>query len=386
MATGSPHRVFGGGACLALVPLIVGWSTLDPLGARSSASGLSTPRLRSDFHRGVNHAHVHRRGRGYGSSVSAAELAALRRIGVDSITLTPFAYQRTATADRVAGFPGHATGRGLHRSDPTMTDDDLAAEIANAQQLAMRVVLKPHIWSHDFRSGVEWHGTIRQTSADAHMRWWDSYQAFVLHYAVLAERHGVDALAIGTELVTMTLGHPKEWKDLIVRVRGVYRGALTYVAHHGREFEEIGFWSDLDMIGLGAYFPLDAPNGAGVGKLVRAWRPHRRRIEAVQARLGRPVVFFEIGYRPVSDAHQRPWEYDGGRLDLTAQSRSYEALFQAFSDADWWHGVYFWKTFTDPRKNRGHRPESVFSFRHRPAEAVVRRWFGGSGESTIGAE
>ena len=35
---------------------------------------------RPDFHRGVNHAHIHRRDRGYGSDISAAELAALREM------------------------------------------------------------------------------------------------------------------------------------------------------------------------------------------------------------------------------------------------------------------------------------------------------------------
>jgi hypothetical protein len=240
----------------------------------------------------------------------------------------------------------------------------------------MRVVLKPHIWSNDFWGGGEWHGTVRQRSAEAHETWWSSYRVFILSYARVAERSGIEVYCVGTELVKMTTGYPRQWRRLIVDVRRVYRGALTYCAHHDEEFEKIEFWQDLDYIGLSAYFPLDAPPRADTERLAQAWRPHRDRIAAVARRSGKPVLFLEVGYRPVTDTHRKPWRYTGGTFDLDAQRRAYEAMFVSLSDAPWWKGVYFWKTFTSPRRHARKEPAHTFTFRNRPAEQVVTEWFG----------
>lgn len=339
----------------------------------------ATP-LGDDFHRGVNHAHVHKRGLGYGSETSATELDSLKRIGVNAIAITPFGYQEGAMSDRIVGFPDDPTdtsrmARRRRGGDPSMTEDDLVAEIASAHRLGMKVTLKPHLWSHDFWGGGAWHGTVNQTTPERHARWWSSYRAFALHYAAVAERAGADLYCIGTELVEMTTRYPDEWRALIADIRKVYHGPLSYAAHWDRELDSISFWDALDYIGITAYFPLDASDSAGVDELVTAWQPAHARIEKIAERFDRPVLFLEAGYRPVAGTHREPWLYDGGSPDPDAQARAYEALFRTFSGDEWWRGVYIWKTFTDPDRAGRHGEDMGFSFRRLPGEGVVRRWF-----------
>jgi hypothetical protein len=335
---------------------------------------ISAPRpLGDDFQRGVNHAHVHSRGHGYGSAASAAELDSLHELGVNCIAITPFGFQRGADADRIVGFDGDSVLHG--HGDRSLTDSDLAAEIASAHRLGMKVTLKPHLWSNDFWNGGAWHGTVDQSTPERHARWWNSYRAFALHYARVAESAGADLYCIGTELVQMTTHHPDEWRGLIADIRKEYHGALSYAAHWDRELDSIPFWDALDYIGVTAYFPLDVPDSASVEELVAAWRPVRDRLGAIAARYHRPILFLEAGYRPVAGAYRQPWLYDGGTPDLGAQARAYEAMFRALGGEPWWRGLYIWKTFTDPDLARNYGEDMGFSFRGLPAQDILARWY-----------
>ncbi len=357
--------------------LCIGLAACAPSPRRSSPGSL----LPADFQRGVNYAHIHRRGHGYGSASSEAELAYLKQIGVNWIAITPFGYQDGAAADQIVGFEGHeGASEFFARHDPSMTDQDLANQVATAHALGIRVTLKPLLWSRDFWDGREWHGSIRQATAEEHARWWSCYRAFALYYARLAERAQCDQYCIGTELVQMTTAHPDEWRALITQLRKEYRGPLTYAAHWEHELDEIPFWDMLDFIGVSAYYPLAAPEHASVDQLVAAWKPHRKRLQTVADRFHRPVLFLEVGYRAVSGCHLTPWTYTGGQPDPQAQARAYEALFRAFASSGWWKGTYFWKTFTDPEFADARGDGKDFSFRGLPAEQVVGAWYGGQAE------
>lgn len=345
-----------------------------PAVAARGAHVESAPRpLGEEFHRGVNHAHVHSRGHGYGSDVSARELDSLKSLGVNAIAITPFAYQHGVGADRLAGFPESESEK--RRGDRSMTSADIAQEIATARRAGIKTTLKPHLWSNDFWDGGQWHGTVNQKSPAEHASWWRSYRAFALHYARLADSAGADMFCIGTELVEMSTRYPGEWRALIADIRSVYRGRLSYAAHWEREFDAIEFWDALDYIGITAYFPLNVSDSASVADLVAAWRPHRERIARLAERTGKPVLFLEAGYRPATGSFREPWLYAGGQSDPTVQTRAYEALFRAFSDQPWWRGVYLWKTFTDPAMAAHYGEDLGFCFRGQPAEGVVRAWY-----------
>ncbi len=324
---------------------------------------------------GVNHAHIHREGRGYGSAVSEREMAHLKSIGVTDIAITPFGYQRRATDASLAGY---SVERGFEPRDRSMTDDHLRREIRNAHKLGLGVTFKPHVWSGDFWGGEgEWHGTIRQETAAAHASWWASYRAMTLHYAALCAEEKVARFVLGTELVMMTTGYPEEWRALIADVRSVYPGHVTYAAHWDREVEQIAFWDALDSIGVTVYYPLQTEGDVGVDGLVALWEPYVRKMSALHEKHGKRVVFLEAGYRPVAGTHIEPWKHSGGDYDAESQAMAYEALFRAFDGQAWWEGVYLWKTFTDPSRGSRGGAAGSFAFRNLPAERVIERYFTG---------
>lgn len=329
--------------------------------------------LSGSFQRGVNYAHVHRRGHGYGSEISSSELDSLAAIGVTHIAITPFGYQRGATSDRLAGWDS-VDDRFIPR-DGSMNDADIVREIDAAHRRHIAVAIKPQIWSHDFGHGGEWHGTIRQTGKKEHRTWWRSYRSFILHYARMAADNKAEIYCVGTELVMMSTEHADEWRALIAEIRSFYKGDLIYAAHWDREPESIGFWQDLDAIGINAYFPLDIGDTADIDAVTSAWRPHALRLSRLSRNMDRPIVFMEAGYRPARGAFREPWRYDGGDADLSTQERGYEAIFRALHDSDWFQGVYLWKAFTDPDLAWRYGEDIGFTFRRRPAEMVVRRWY-----------
>ena len=89
--------------------------------------------------------------------------------------------------------------------------------------------------------------TMMRTSG---IEWFQSYEQWIIHYAISAELMHADLFCIGTELVETPLQHPKRWRKLISRVRQIYSGPIVYAANWGKEFEEITFWDASGLHGL----------------------------------------------------------------------------------------------------------------------------------------
>ena len=340
-----------------------------------SATARPGARLPSKFMRGVNFANVHRFDDGYGSQRSVEQLKKLRDLGVRWIAITPFAFQPKLNSDHLRRFGRtHANGNASHRMHGRREDEKLIKMVAQAHHLGIRVMIKPHIWSRAFRTKGGWHGTIDQNSPAAHQRWWASYQKFAMHYAKLAQRAHADGYCVGTELVKMTGQYPAQWRSLIKKVRKIYKGLVTYAANWGGEYAKIPFWNACDVIGINAYFPLNAKPGASVSTLVQKWQPWIRKVGKIQAKFNKPVVFLEVGYRAVSGTYRKPWIDGHGKVNQQAQARAYKAMFRAWAAKRWWRGAFFWKTFTDPsaidRDDGG-----GFRFMDRAAAKVVRHWY-----------
>src|SRR5262245_29969248 len=166
-------------------------------------------------HRGVCYAHSLRHGKGYGSDESARALQRLADLGVDWISITPFAFQRSPLDTSLRWDPNRFSEN----------DDSLCAATTQAHALHIRVMLKPHVWLRP----PDWPGSIDPGSEQAWNAWFASYRDFILHYARLAQRTGIDALCLGNELEKST-PHAKEWRETVRAVRQVYRGPITYGA------------------------------------------------------------------------------------------------------------------------------------------------------------
>lgn len=304
-------------------------------------------------------------------SASMLDLAPLTKAGVTWIAQMPFGWQAGAAEPAVQLRTGAGSRRYWGESDA-----GILLTARQARQRGIRTLLKPHLW---LRGPSSWSGDINMGSEADWQTWFRSYSAFMLHYARLAETGKLDALCIGTEL-ERTVGHEAEWRALIKQIRQVYHGPLTYAANWSGEFEQVKFWDALDFIGVQAYFPLSTQASPDKARLLAAWQEPLRRLEAVQKKYNRPVVFTEVGYKATADAAIRPWEWPQ-KLDVlvpadeATQAACYAALFETFWPRPWFKGLFIWKWYPGlPPDGPAHR-HADFTPQHKPAEQVMSMWF-----------
>lgn len=219
--------------------------------------------------------------------------------------------------------------------------------------------------------------------------WFVSYAAFVLPLAKLAAEEGVSMFEIASELdVALTTRGP-QWRALIAAVRAAGFAGPLYVAANPSTIHNIDFWDALDAVGVDAYYDLGETLPLGVAPtvaaLVAAWAPIAADLRALSAKLGGlPILFTEVGYQSRPSCHARPWGTvvhdpldDSAWLedhDMACQANAYEALLRVFSPEPWWGGVFLWLWHADA--SAGGTGDSDFTPHGKPAEAVLRKWFG----------
>jgi hypothetical protein len=283
----------------------------------------------------------------YTSEAARELLKMLPSYGVNSIALVPYG----------GTTRNPPTVRFYSRTDSWESDEGLEQLSRVAHAIGVKVLLKPQVWTR----GGDWIELDFPDSSDR-AKWFADYQVFLEHYARLATRLHADVFCIGVELGKLT-HDDAEWRKLIARVRVLYPGPLVYAANFGSEFESITFWDALDYIGLDNYYPL--PDDFSTDALVR-------KVEAVQRKFERPVIFTEAGFASREATHRQPWEDGSGSLSPEEQARCYEAVFSAFYSKPWFKGVYWWKVGTN---GRGGPQDSSHSPWRKPAMEVLRRWY-----------
>lgn len=284
---------------------------------------------------------------GYNSESARRMLEQLPEYGVDAVALVPYGFARRDP-------PGVTIGRGQGFLE---SDEGIEHLSRLAHHRGMRVLLKPQVWL-----GRRGPGSLEFRSAAERQAWFAGYRAFVEHYARLARRIHADLFAVGVEFGKLT-PYQQEWRRLIARARELYPGPLVYAANAGEEFEKIEFWDALDYIGLNNYYPL--PDDLGADEVVR-------KVEAVQRRFGKPVVFTEAGFSSYEAPHRRPWDDTARQLAPQDQARCYEAVFRAFYRQPWFHGVYWWKVGTN---GAGGPEDGSHTPWRKPAMEVMARWY-----------
>ena len=246
----------------------------------------------------------------------------------------------------------------------TPDDDDVANVIHRAHAKGLKVILKPHVDVLDAPPEKDWRAHI---APDDLSLWKESYRDFIMHYASVASAHYEtgDIFVIGCELISMTTPeHTGFWEQLITDVNAIYNGKITYAANFSGiysdyipEYKQIGFWDheDLDLIGIDAYFKLDAADSS-VTQLEKAWKKHKEDIEEwrSQEALSKPVFFPEIGYHSAIDSYKAPWQGDANNLgepDEDVQYACYEATYKYWSKVPWFDGMLFWAVSPDLKKD-----------------------------------
>lgn len=315
------------------------------------------------FQKGMTYTHGYRPQNNLLSANSAASLQHLRhQVYVDWIALNPFAYQK------MAADPGLYFG-----DDPP--DAHITHAVREAHRLGMKVMLKPHIWLRE-RSDVSWRGTIGMASEEKWRLWFDNYERFILHYAALAEREGVDIYCIGVELARTMKEREADWRALIDKVRGVYSGPLTYAANWHGEYDEIGIWDALDYVGINAFFPLGEESVPSLEQLRQGAGLVADRVEQLHLATGKPVLFTEVGFKSVRGSTVTPWAWPRHmepQVDVDLQARAYQAVLETFWQRPWFYGMYWWKWFS--HLDDGGPRNGNFTPRGKPAERFLSEWY-----------
>ena len=256
----------------------------------------------------------------------------------------------------------------------TQTDAEIESAVTKAKSLGLKVCLKPMV---DCLDGA-WRARINFPPEQP--KYWDmwfrSYNAFMLHYASLAERLGCEMLCTGCEMFGMD-SQTERCRDMIAKVRGVYSGIVMHNVNHGDELR-FPWLEDVDVIGISAYYPCTTPDDNSLAQMNKVWMGIAESLGKVHEHYGKPVMFAEIGLRSVRGCAQYPWEfhYDPNEVsDEQEQADFYEAAMSATFDIPWFAGYFWWdwKAKLPPAEKAGENRD--FTCYGKKAEQTLKKWY-----------
>ena len=239
------------------------------------------------------------------------------------------------------------------------------------QKNNIKVLIKPQIWIWQ----GEYTGYLKMETEEKWKELEDSYSAFILDYARLAEETNAEMFCIGTELETFIEHRPLFWEQLITQVKAVYKGELTYAANWDA-YKRVNFWKKLDYIGVDAYFPISEEATPSVQNARLGWQNWKQELLQVSTANDRPILFTEFGYRSRDFSGKEPWTSDRSitSVNLKAQDHLTQAIFEEFWKEDWFAGGFIWKWFIH-HKDSGGAANNRFTPQNKPVEETIRKFY-----------
>ena len=235
----------------------------------------------------------------------------------------------------------------------------------------VKIMLKPQIWV--------WRGEFTGYLEMKNEADWEilenTYTKFILEYAELAENINADLFCIGTELEKFIENRSDYWFDLIKKIKNIYKGRLTYAANWD-EFKRTPFWSELDFIGIDAYFPVSINKTPTVKECLKGWELHKEVVKEISSRYDKPILFTEFGYRSVDYSGKEPWKSNRNmdQVNLDAQTNTTQALFKSFWDEDWFAGGFLWKWHHN-NEQAGGVDNTRFTPQNKPVEVLIKKHY-----------
>ena len=314
---------------------------------------------------GVSLARAPGLGNGYESPGFVALLDHLVTIDVGAVSLIPMTGQPAPDRPGLQFMnqsPGDEHDLGMR----------VAARAVRARDLS--ILWKPHVYVYN----GSWPGDVEMRSEADWRQWWSDYRHFILYQAVLATHSHADLFSVGTEL-GKTLVRESEWRQLIVSVRRIFPGPITYAGNWWGDYDRIPFADLLDVVGVDAYFSLSHDPAASDADLVRGAHDAVRQMASVAQKFGKPMLLTEVGFSARPAAWISPHEEGefGSPAVLEDQERAYRALLGALGRPEWLAGLYPWKVYSyGVPQGPGRSPD--FAFLGRPAERVFADYLRGT--------
>lgn len=241
-------------------------------------------------------------------------------------------------------------------------------QLAKRENLA--ILLKPQLW---LMGGV-YTGNFDLETDENWLIFEETYKDFIITFAKIAESEQVEIFCIGTELKLFVENRPFFWKNLIDTIKTIYNGDLTYAANWD-DYKSVQFWSQLDYIGIDAYFPLSEEKSPSKLQLLSSWETHQNELKNYSKELGKKIVFTEFGYRSIDYSLSRPWESSTEHpINLSNQEKGLDAFFETFWNQDYVAGGYLWKWF-DENNKAGGTEDSGYTPQNKPALKTIKKWY-----------
>ena len=245
-----------------------------------------------------------------------------------------------------------------------------AKTIQAFQNQKIKVMLKPQIW---IPNGGFTGNIIMNSDADWRILE-KNYERFILDYAQLAADNNVAIFCIGTELHNFVLMRTSYWKLLIVKIKDIFKGKITY-AENWDTFDKVPFLAALDYIGIDAYFPLSSEKSPSLKTLINAWNPIKKRIKLLSNSYNKPILFTEFGYQSKDFATDKPWDHSANqKVNLELQAVGLQSFFMQFWNEKWCSGGFLWKWY-DGHDAAGGLSNTDYTVQNKPAQELVSNRF-----------
>jgi hypothetical protein len=109
------------------------------------------------------------------------------------------------------------------------------------------------------------------------------------------------------------------------------------------------------MIGMTTYYDLTAGRSPSLPTLMEAWKPIQQKILTWQKKIGKPILFTEVGWPNQITCAQYPWDYyrSPDKPDPQAQANCFDAFFRTWSGRPEVAGVVVWEWRSFPGQKTG---------------------------------
>ena len=241
--------------------------------------------------------------------------------------------------------------------------------IKKSHNYQLKIMLKPHLW---IKNGL-YTGNLDFSTEKEWKKWEDDYEKYILDFAQLAQQEKIEVFCFGTELGNSVAKRPEYWSQLIQKIKKIYTGKLTYAANWD-DFDKVPFWNELDYIGIDAYFPLSDATTPAVADLNEAWQQHILKMEKLQAKTNKKILFTEFGYRNSDQAAKEPWKENQSGINNLAQANAYESLFQTLTQKKWFAGGFAWKWYADAYHKEA-KNSIDYTPQEKPALETIKKWY-----------
>lgn len=259
-----------------------------------------------------------------------------------------------------------------------MPDLEIIDTINRFHEKKVKVCLKPMINCSDgvWRALIDFpDGTM--FNEDCYWKqWFEFYQAFLEHYAQIAEYTKCEMFCLGCEMLG-TERKEDYWRETIAKVRKIYKGFLVYNTNHGKE--EYAKWYDaIDFLGTSAYYPVETAAGGSLQEMENEWKKIAENLKSVSQKIGKKIIFMEIGCRSALGCAKMPWDFTHQEFPFSEEEQAnfYESSLKVMSKEDWFMGYFWWdwstliyKTSEEAQKDKG------FNIHLKKAENVIKKWY-----------